>query len=150
MTARSIGFILTLFLVAFSGEARAWTPFGTDERISRIEDVALTTPDGDPLFLGYKTSTVYFLGGLYVSDDGYVLGLQAKPKYYVDMPSPDKLAEFQQKGLLPNPLPPYRLGLVDYLKGFSLWIVVVPLVGAYVAMHLVFRSRRRRRRSVRY
>ncbi len=151
MTRRAIGFLLTLLVVAFAGEARAWTPFGTVEHISRMEDVGLTTPAGDALFLGYKTSTVYFLLGVYVANDGYVLGLRSNPKHYVDMPPPDVLADFQKKGLLPAPLPPYSLGFGDYLKGYSLWIVVVPLLAAYVAAFVAIRSRRRRRhRPTRY
>ena len=80
MTRHSFGFGLFLVafagLMAFAGEARAWTPFGTVEHITRIEDVLLKTPAGDALYLGHKTSTVYFIGGVYVADDGYVLGLQ--------------------------------------------------------------------------
>ena len=67
--------------------------------------------------------------GVYVHDDGYVLGLQSNPKHYVDMPPPDMLADFQKQGTLPDPLPTYHLGVGDYLAGYSLWIVVVPLVG---------------------
>jgi uncharacterized protein len=150
MTRRAIGFILALFLVAFAGEARAWTPFGTTESITPLQDVTLTTPTGDALNLGYKTSTVWFLLGIYVSDDGYVLDLRSNPKRYVDMPPPAMLADFQSKGQLPTPLPAYRLGFGDYLAGFSLWIVVVPLVGAYLYYYFAVRSRRRRRRPVQH
>ena len=147
MTRRAIEFILALFLVAFAGEARAWTPFGTVEHISRMEDVALTTPAGEPLYLGHKTSTVYFILGAYVRDDGYVLGLRSAPGQYVDMPPPDLLAEFQSKGQLPNPLPTYHLGISDYVIGFSLWVVVVPVVAAYFYLHHIIRGGRRRRRA---
>ncbi len=145
MTRHAIGLVVAFVLVAFAGEARAWTPFGTVERVALIEDVTLTTPDGDALYLGYKTSTVYFILGVRVSDDGYVLGLKSKPRHYVDMPPPDKLAEFQKKGLLPDPLPPYRLGIGTYLAGFSLWLVVGPLIGLYLYFHFAVRGGRRRR-----
>ena len=151
MTRHAIGFVVALLVAAFAGEARAWTPFGIAEHTTRIQDVTLTTPDGDALYLGYKTSTVYFILGVYVSDDGYVLGLRSNAKHYVDMPPPDILAGFQKNGQLPTPLPPYRLGIGDYLAGYSLWIVVGPLIGLYLYFHFAVRSRRRgRRRPVQY
>ena len=146
MTRHALGLVVALVVVAFAGQAWAWTPFGTDERITRLEDVGLTTPGGDALFIGYKISTVYFIGGVYVSNDGYVLGLRATPKYYVDMPPPDMLAEFQRKGMLPNPLPPYRMEFGDYLKGFSLWLVVLPIAAAYLYVLFIIRGGGRRRR----
>ena len=103
MTRRAFGFVVALFVVAFAGEAQAYTPFGTVEHTGRIEDVALTTPAGDALYLGHKTSTVYFILGVFVSDDGYVLGLRSNPKHIGDMPPPNMLAEFQKEGKLPDP-----------------------------------------------
>jgi hypothetical protein len=150
MTRRSVGFLLALLLIVFAGEARAWTPFGTVEHIEPITNVGLQTPNSEPLFLAYKTSTIYFIGGIFVHDDGYVLGLQSNPKHYVDMPPPNMLADFQSKGLLPTPLPSYRLGFGDYLAGFSLWIVVVPLAGAYLYFYFAARFGRRRRRPARH
>ncbi len=145
MIMRGIGFALAIFLMAFAGEARAWTAFGMAEQIVRMQDVALTTPAGDPLFLAHKTSTVYFIGGVFVKDDGYVLCLQSNPKHYVDMPPPDLLATFQKQGKLPDPLPPYHLGIGDYVNGYSLWIVLVPSVIAYFYLLYAIRGRRRRR-----
>ena len=151
MDRRGIGFVLLPVLmvfaglVAFAGEARAWTPFGTVEHITTIEDVSLTTPGGDALYLGHKTSTVYFILGVYFSDDGYVLGLRSAPKHFVDMPPAAMLADFQKQGRLPDPLPPYRLGIGDYIQGYSLWIVVVPLLGGYLYWQIAIRAARRRR-----
>ncbi len=150
MVRYAIGLVLVLLLAAFAGEARAWTPFGTVEHTTPIEDVALTTPEGDALYLGYKTSTVYFLLGVYFRDDGYVLGLRSSPKHIGEMPPPDVLAELQKQGKLPNPLPPYRLGIGDYIMGFSLWIIALPLAGIYMATHFSVRSRRPRRRLPRH
>lgn len=146
MIERGIGIVLALLFTVFAGEAWAWTPYGTVERVTRIADVALTTPDGEPLFLGYKTSTVYFIGGVLVRDDGYVLGLQREPRHYVDLPPRELVASFQKQGKLPDPLPPYHLGLFDYLKGFSLWLVAVPLAAAYLSARLAIRFGRRHRR----
>lgn len=143
---RAIGVALVLLLVVLAGEARAWTPFGTVENITRMEDVGLSTPEGEPLYLGHKTSTVYFILGVYVSDDGYVLGVRSKPAYIGDMPPPDVLARLQQQGQLPKPLPPYHLSIGDYLWGYSLWIVLAVIAGGYAYAHrIIFAGRRRRR-----
>jgi hypothetical protein len=149
MTKHAIGLVLALCLMAFAHEARAWTPFGTVEHVSRIEDVGLTTPDGDALYLAYKTSTVFFIGGVYLSNDGYVLGLRGSPKHYVDMPPAALLANFQKEGKLPDPLPPYHLSIADYLVGYSLWLVLLPLAAAYLGVAIALRGRRRGRHSVR-
>ena len=70
--------------------------------------------------------------------------------HFVDMPPPAMVTDFQKQGQLPDPLPPYRLGLGDYLRGYSLWIVVVPLLGGYLYWHFAIRGGRRRRRPARY
>ncbi len=151
MTKHAVGFAVALLLVAFAGEARAWTPFGTVEHTTRLQDVTLTTQDGEALYLGHKTSTLYFILGVYISDDGYVLGVRSNPGHIGDMPPPDVLADLQKKGLLPDPLPPYRLGLGDYLAGYALWLVVGPLIGLYLYFQFAGRLRRRRRhRPTRY
>ena len=146
MTRHAFAFVVALFVAAFAGEAQAYTPFGTAEHTTRIEDVPLTTPAGDALYLGHKTSTVYFILGVFVRDDGYVLGLRSNPKHIGDMPPPSVLAELQKEGKLPDPLPPYHLGFGDYLAGYSLWIVAGPLIGLYLYFHFAVRLRRRGRR----
>lgn len=145
MNARCTGllFVLAICFTAMAGEARAWTPFGTQETIHKIADVELKGPDGVALFLGYKTSINYFLGGMSVSDDGYVLGLQSDKARFLDMPPPDKLAEFQAEGLLPNPLPGYSLSLGDYIGGFSLWLGLAVVVLLYLMILMLRRSVRR-------
>ena len=98
--------------------------FGLGEDVHEIQDVALKSPGGEPLALAYKTTTRYFIGGLYVRDDGYVLRLQSDTARYLQLPNGDELLRLQQQGLLPDPLPPYQLGAVDYANGYSLWMIV--------------------------
>ena len=142
---RSVGLLLVLAFISLAGEAKAWTPFGTAEDIHPIENVDLKGPDGEALFLGYKTSTVYFLLGVSVHDDGYILGLQSDHTRFLDMPPAETLANFQSQGLLPKPLPPYALGILDYLNGYGLWIVVFLFIGGYL-LFIVSRVRSRGRR----
>ena len=143
--ARGLLAALAVLLVLSPATANAVTLFGTVEDIHPIQDVRLTGPDGQALFLGNKTSTVYFIGGAALSDDGYVLGLRAEPNRFLDMPAGGVLADFQKRGLLPDPLPGYRLGFLAYLKGYSLWIALAVALGTY-ALVLLGRRRAGRRR----
>ena len=118
--------------------------FGTGEDVHAIQDVALKGPGGEPLVLAYKTTTRYFIGGLYVRDDGYVLRPQSDTGRYLQLPKGDELSRFQQQGLLPNPLPPYKLGAFDYANGYSLWMIVA-LTLLVIVLPPIVRSRRRLR-----
>jgi len=43
------------------------------------------------------------------------------------MPTGVQLSNFQQQGLLPSPLPAYTRDAIDYLIGFSLWLILALL-----------------------
>ena len=125
--------IFSLLLVAIlwfpaSTAAHAKVMFGKDQTIHFLQDVKLTGPNQEPLFLGYMTAIQFFLAGLYVQDEGYVLGVKGDSKKFFRMPTGDELKGFQQRGLLPDPLPPYSLGFFDYLIGYSLWLVLAVVV----------------------
>jgi hypothetical protein len=143
VTPRRLFAALALVLALSPASANALTLFGTVENIDPIQDVNLTSPDGEALFLGYKTTTSYFLGGLSMSNDGYVLVLRSNHDRFLDLPEGEALKSFQAKGLLPDPLPPYSPGVIDYLRGYSLWVVVAVLLAAYA---VGFALRRRRPR----
>jgi hypothetical protein len=114
--------VLALMLASAS-DAQARVMFGADETIHIIG------PTNDPeVNLGYLTSTYFLLAGCYVEDKGYVLTKKGDRKTY--QPLDDKLkAELQAAGILPNPLPAYKLGIFDYLLGYSLWIILAFVVG---------------------
>jgi hypothetical protein len=82
--------------------------------------------EGTPLSLCYKAMTYFFLGGLYTTDE-YVLCENAASKRYWNLPSPEKLAALQERGLLPKPLPPYKRDFIDYVFGYSLWVLLAVL-----------------------
>jgi hypothetical protein len=102
---------------------------GTSETIHRLQDVSLTGPKGEKLYLGYKTSITMFIAGVWLSKDGYVLGIQGEDKRYFEFPETAALQRFQKSGALPNPLPAYELSALDYLWGYSLWL----LIGTWIA-----------------
>jgi len=105
--------IVTLALVPVD-RAHAQYRFGTDEQIHFIQDVPLKGAKDEALYLGYMTKTKNFLLGLSVAVTG------ESGRFY-HMPKGEELATFQTAGTLPSPLPPYRLGIFDYVAGYSLW-----------------------------
>jgi uncharacterized protein len=122
--------VLLVAILCFSASAAAHAKvmFGKDQTIHFLQDVKVTGQNQEPLYLGYTTTIQFFLAGLYVQDDGYVLGVKGDSKKFYPMPAGDELKSFQQRGLLPDPLPPYSLSFFDYLFGYSLWIVVAVIV----------------------
>jgi len=77
--------------------------------------------DGEALYLGRRLRTDVFLLPYNIADEGYVLGVKGSPADYYPLP-PERIRELQQNGMLPAPLPRYRMSLIDYLIGNALWI----------------------------
>lgn len=140
MFARLAAALAATFLVLAASGARADMMFGTQEDIHFIQDVDITSQDNEPLFLGYKTSTRFIVAGVYIKDDGYVFGIRSDHSKYIET-SPDEIAKFQASGLLPNPLPPYKISTMDYVIGYSLWILLPIVILGYVIAWLVRRRR---------
>ena len=75
------------------------------------------------------TSTQYLLAGLFIRDAGYVLGIKGARTQFYHLPEGAALERLQQSGLLPRPLPPYRLAFVDYAIGYSFWPLLALVIG---------------------
>jgi hypothetical protein len=104
--------------------------FGKDETVTCIQKVPVTGSHGEALCLAHKTTKYFFVAGVYVRDDGYVLGVEADPTTYYPL-GPERTAELQESGMLPRPLPPYSVSWFDYAFGYSLWIILAGLVVAW-------------------
>ena len=115
--------------------------FGGQEHLRRIEDVDFKGPKGEELYLGYKYSFHSFLLPYSVTDDGYVLGVRGEKAYFALDGA--NVESFQKRGLLPSPLPPYQLSLLDYAIGHALWILLV-VVAALAPLSMLARRRRKR------
>jgi len=105
--------------------------FGKSERIEEIAEVNLKGAKGEDLYLAYKTTSLFFFMGVYISDDGYVLGIRKSYGSYYPL-SEEKIKELQASGHLPNPLPTYKIPLSERLWGFSLWIMLVVVTGLWI------------------
>jgi hypothetical protein len=110
--------------------------FGKEEKLVCLADVPLKGAEDEPLCLAHKTTKQFFVAGIYLSDDGYVLKIQGKDAFY-PLPGEPELSQLQSEALLPKPLPPYAISTIDYLMGYSLWIIIGGMVAFYGAKTLL-------------
>ena len=140
MRAALIGLIAAFTLAAAPAQA-AKVYFGTQEYLRKIQDVDITGPKGEALYLGYKYSHHSFVLPYRTTDDGYILGVRGQQSYF--RLDDANIKSFQARGLLPSPLPSYELSFTDYVMGYLLWLVLAVIAGLLVVP--VFAKRRRQR-----
>lgn len=99
--------------------------FGESESIEKIQDLDIpaSETDGDSVFLAHLVSKHFFLAGIYVEDEGYVLGYEGDDSVYKPLDS-SQITMLQAAGYLPDPMPEYHIRPIDYIIGYSLWIVL--------------------------
>ena len=118
---------LIILFISFASQAHAAKMhFGNQDSINFIQDVDIRGAKQEQLYLGYKTSTYFFILGIYMIDHGYVLGVKNNKAYY--KLTQTQLSQFQQQGLLPSPLPKYQIDWFTYAIGYSLWIAIAGLI----------------------
>jgi hypothetical protein len=105
--------------------------FGKRETITCLADIPTKGPKGEALCVAYKTTGYFLAGGLYLHDDGHVLGVKNDAEHYIPLDEA-QTAEMQHAGVLPTPLPGYSIPFMEYFLGYSLWwaIAVVAVWGA--------------------
>jgi len=124
--------VMALLLVPFAQADAGSIRFGKDERIRFVQDTTLKSPKGEALYLGRMIRTQNFVAGYSLEDAGLVLGVKGASSKYYGMPVGEELARLQRDGLLPNPLPAYKPGFLDYVIGYSLWWVLAIAIGWFV------------------
>ena len=101
--------------------------FGVRDSIHCIGNLEMSGPNGESLCLAHKTTARFFIAGINLRDDGYVIGVVPRrggdPSKYIRL-SPEQIVAYQAQGALPTPLPPYSIPLTDYVWGYSLWIIL--------------------------
>jgi len=109
--------------------------FGDDDTLHKLQDVNFKGPNGEELYLAYRTTIKFFILGVNLTEQAYVLVVKNSEEegYYSlnDM----QIEEFQNNGSLPKPLPKYELNGFDYAFGYSLWIFIVFSVGYTLIKH---------------
>ena len=120
-------FILAMFvLMAMSAREAHAARFGTrDSPYQHLQDLTAKGPKGEALALGYVTTTHSFLLPYKLTGD-YVLlvrgsgrDLFAGRDIYHAL-SQEKIAQMQRAGALPNPLPPARHTIFNYVFAYVL------------------------------
>jgi len=126
---KTLSILILLFGLFFSGEAAAGRMrFGDHSTLHKIQDVEFTGPKGEKLYLAYKTTTKFFMLGVNLTEQGYVLAVKDSDEQGYYPLKDSQIKEFQNEGSLPNPLPNYKLTIFDYALGYSLWIVIFLLI----------------------
>jgi hypothetical protein len=118
-TVRSVVLIsaLSLPLCAIAGKVC----FGSGEKLHYVANTALRDKDGEELVISRKVTTQCFLFPYNQSDDDFVLAVRGKPSMYYKFPSSAEVARLQEEGMLPNPIPEWEAGVLDFILGYFLW-----------------------------
>jgi hypothetical protein len=119
--------IAGLILTSANSQARAKRlSIGKKERLHELCDAKLCGPHGEKLAVSFKTTTTQIAGlGLYCKNDGYVLSLKDAPGSFFNWPDATQVGQFQFIGLLPQPLPSYKVPAREYISGSSLWLLAM-------------------------
>ena len=133
-------FILAVFiLMAVSGQDAHAARFGTRDSYQHLLDLTAKGPKGESVALGYATTTHSFILPYKMTGD-YVLlvrgsgrDLSGRPIDVYHPLSQEKIEQMQRAGALPDPLPPYRHTIFDYLGAYIFWWCI-PVTIAFVAL----------------
>ena len=158
-------FVLILFLLVLPDHAFASVRtlafagglFGASEKIEKLQDL-----EGTEYILSHKYTSHFFFAGMYLSDDGYVLqkkgdstnnrpfdGMKRVHDLTTYYPlNPEKILEMQQSGVLPTPMPKYSIPILEYVFGYSLWLVLAFAIFWVVGAPWIW-ARWRRARGIR-
>lgn len=99
---------------------------GADEALHVIVKTGVVSSDGAALFVCYKAYTYYLLAGLYTTDE--LVLCEGESKRYWVLPPATELAGMQKAGLIPDPLPTYTRPVMDYVIGYSFWLILAALL----------------------
>ncbi len=118
--------------------------FGVEEKLFDLK--ATNYYDGDePLWIKGKTTTYYFIGGVYVRNDGCVLAAKGSKDSYIPLPPRGEIVALQEAEILPTPLPEFKIPPLELFMGFLLWIVF-----GTMAIYTFIQSKFDKRRKLKY
>ncbi len=114
--------------------------FGFRDRIHKIQNIELKDSDRNALYLGYRTTMIIIGAGICLIDQGYVLGFENYEKNQYYPLTEELISSLQSEKILPTPLPTYNIDTIEYLFGYSLWIIMACII-AYTALKTLLTSR---------
>lgn len=132
MKRTSLLFLLVGLLLSSAAQARHFGHFGHSENeyIEKIQDLNIPPQvfDGDTVFLAHLVNIhSLFFGGIYLDDEGYVLGSTNDPEAYYPLEA-KTITTLQDNQLLPATMPSYSISMQDYFRGYSFWVVFAGLI----------------------
>lgn len=117
--------VLILSSLMFNTSVQAKFYFGEEEKIVKLREIRLVNMKQESLYLGRLVTTKFFILGIGIKDNGYVLGVEGKEGAYYPFLPEDQVKKMQKSSTFPTPLPPYKLGVFDYMIGYSLyWLLL--------------------------
>ncbi|KYN24636.1 hypothetical protein AUQ44_01680 [Vibrio cidicii] len=138
--------LLSLGLLLSGNAVAGKMMFGDDDMLHKLQDVSFKGPNGEDLYLAYRTTTKFFILGVNITEQGYVLALKnSEEKSYYPL-NDVQIQGLQSVGDLPRILPKYELTIFDYAFGYSLWIFILLSV-LYSLIKRQFRKRKDRTES---
>lgn len=122
--------LITVLVLLSCNVCNAAMMFGEDDNIYVIQDVDLTSPNNKPMQLAHRVTNHFFIGGIYTTDNGYVLIEKGSKDEYWTL-TENEMLQYQADKFLPTPMPSYKIPFWDYLFGYSLWLIIAGVVVYY-------------------
>lgn len=139
--------LVALLASAPDAEARGLGRFGNEDVFHKIQDLEIPAELAGELPPKWSEGVeldshlvTHWLGaGAWLEDKGYAIKLRGGDTYWpLDA---DMAAGLQEMNILPRPLPKYEIPVIDYVFGYSLWIVIAVLVAWYAVAAMMKRKK---------
>jgi hypothetical protein len=95
--------------------------FGSETKLIDLAPTNYYSED-EPLWIKGRITTQYFIGGIYVRNEGYVLSPKATTDYYIPFPKAGELAALQKVGAMPAVIPEFKIPPIELVNGYMVWI----------------------------
>ncbi|MGI9477375.1 MAG: hypothetical protein ACR2PI_11775 [Hyphomicrobiaceae bacterium] len=140
LTNSTLAAALVMAAIVLPQDAQAGSfRFGNDQRLHSYAKTKMTNPEGKRVDLCYLTETYNVIAPAYTTDR--MVLCDTKTDRYWEVPTGKRLADLQQAGFLPSPLPGYQRPWWDVVLGYMLWIVLGGY-GLFAAGSRMFRSKK--------
>lgn len=143
-----IAALAVAFAVMFAPHAEAAGMFGEQDNFKTLAKLSIPADViaandlpkewAGNVELTEHSTTLFILAGVYVSDKGYAIKPTTGDSYWDLTEEQAKL--LSEAGILPNPLPPHEMDMLDLIFGYSLWIVIAVVALFYGAKALFFKK----------
>lgn len=143
-----VAVLAVAFAVMFAPRADAAVMFGEQDNFKTLAKLSIPADViaandlpkewAGNVELTEHSTTLFILAGVYVSDKGYAIKPLTGDSYWDVTDEQAKI--LSEAGILPNPLPPHEMDMVDLIFGYSLWIVIAGVVLFYGAKALFFKK----------